>query len=327
MGAGEPSRVLELRSRPAGEPARGEVRVRVLAAGLNFLDVLACRGQYPRQPPFPVPLGVELCGEVAASGEGCTLQAGSTVLGIAPLPFGALAEELVVPEWYLHALRTTTPRRAVELAALPVNYQTAHFALHRLGRLRAGEVVLVTAAAGGVGTATTQLALAAGARVIALAGSEEKLARCVAEGAELAIPSGDGALVERVLDATEGAGADVVVDSVGGRLLGHAVACAAFEGRVVSVGVSSGEPTWVDLPELYARNVSVAGMSWGEHYPRRASEAVAAVYEQLLAMLDDGRVAPRLEVVGFEDVPDALERLATRRTVGKLVASVVKEAP
>ena len=323
---GAPGEVLELRRRAARQPQRDEVRVRVLAAGLNFLDVLACRGDYPRQPPFPLPIGVELAGEVLAAGADSGLCCGARVLGIAPLPLGALAEELTVPAYLVHQVSAGVDVPALALAALPVNYQTAHFALHRLGRLAPGATVLVTAAAGGVGTATVQLAIAAGARVVALAGGAEKLMRCVAEGAALALDSGDDDVVEQVLEATGGRGVDIAVESVGGPSLGQALACAAFEGRVVSVGASAGVPTVVEPSVLVARNVALVGLSFGEHYPRRAPDLVAAVYDELLELLAAGRITPRIEAVPFEEVPLALERLAGRRTTGKLVCPVHTES-
>lgn len=304
--------------------------MRVRAAGLNFLDVLACRGSYPNQPPYPLPIGVELAGELiaAAAGAGAGEQrsvaagTGSTVLGIAPLPLGALAGEVTLPAELVHVVDAGVAAQVSPsvLAAVPVNYQTAWFALHRTGRLRAGETVALTAAAGGLGTALVQLAHHAGARVVALAGGPEKMAYCLQEGADVALDSSAGGVVPAVLEVTGGAGADLVVDSVGARALDEAVDYAAFEGRVVSVGFSAGAAGAIDPSRLYRRNLSLAGLSWGEHYPRRYPELVGAVYDELLALLAAGRIRPRVEEVPFSDVPAALERLASRRTVGKLVA-------
>lgn len=292
----------------------------MLAAGLNFLDVLACRGQYPNQPTPPFPIGVELAGEVTDGGDQTSLSPGTRVVGIAPLPLGALATHVTLPAWLVHPVPAGI--EPMIAAALPVNYQTAHFALHRLGRLRAGETLLVQAAAGGVGTATIQLATAAGATVIALAGSDEKAERCRGLGATLAFDSHRPDLLRVVLEATDGRGADVVVDSVGGAAFEDSLALTAFEGRIVVVGFSSGIVPELGVDRLLARNVTISALSWGEHYPRRAPELVAGVYEDLFAMLAAGMIAPHVETVPFDRVPVALDRLAGRRTTGKLVCAV-----
>jgi NADPH2:quinone reductase len=246
---------------------------------------------------------------------------GSRLVGIAPLPLGALAQEVCLPSWLLHPVPPGVD--PLVAAALPVNYQTAHFALHRLGRLKAGETLLVHAGAGGVGTAATQLGLAAGARVICAAGSDEKAARCRQEGAAVAVNICRRDLTAEVLAATDGRGADLIIDSVGGDAFDRSLDCVAFEGRIVVVGFSRGKVPALSAGSLLGQNATVTGLSWGEHYPRRAPELVAAVYDELFAMLEQEIIVPRINTVGFAEVPEALARLAERRTTGKLVCNVV----
>jgi NADPH:quinone reductase len=317
---GEPQDALVLRERAARAPAVGEVSLRVIAAGINFLDVLACRGQYPGQPGPPFAIGVELIGEVLATGPEVPVLAGSRLVGIAPLPLGALADEVTLPTWLLHPVAPGVD--PVAAAALPVNYQTAHFALHRLGRLQPGETLLVHAGAGGVGTAATQLGVAAGAVVIGAVGSDEKAARCLKEGAAVAVNVRRQDLAAEVLAATDGRGADLIIDSVGGEAFDRSLDCVAFEGRIVVIGFSSGNVPAPSVGRLLRQNATLTGLSWGEHYPRRAPALVDAVYDELFAMLGPGVIVPRVEIVDFGEVPGALARLAERRTTGKLVCNV-----
>ena len=296
--------------------APGEVRLACLAVGLNFLDVMLCRGEYPAQPRPPITPGVEAVGQVIEAGPEASVTVGQTVLACPALPRGALGERVVINA----ALTMPVPlgENPVQLAALPVNYQTAWFALSRAGLAR-GETVLVHAGAGGFGVAVTQLATARGARVIATAGSERKLSVCLAQGAVAAINYRADNFVRAVAELTEGRGVDVVIDPVGGDVFRKSLGCLAFEGRIVPAGAAAGRPPPADPMMLSAANVSVIGLSWGSAYPYLRAAEVRAVYQELFAMLGS-QVRPVIDrVIGLAEAPAALADLEARRTIGKIV--------
>jgi len=209
-------------------------------------------------------------------------------------------------------------RISCHAVGLPVTYQTAWFALRRAG-LAAGETVLVHAGAGGVGVAVTQLATAWGARVIATAGGERKLAVCREQGAAEAIDYQKADFAREVARLTGGHGADIVIDPVGGDVFARSLDCLAFEGRIVPAGAAGGRPPLIDPMALTGKNVSVVGLSWGSAYPFERPAAVREAYQELIGML--GRqVRPLIDrVIGLAEVPAALTDLEERRTVGKVV--------
>ncbi|MFI5893861.1 zinc-binding dehydrogenase [Actinoplanes sp. NPDC051513] len=307
---GEPPSVLRVASVPDDPPpGPGQVRIAVRATGLNFLDVSLCRGEYPVRPDFPMTPGVETAGRVVETGPGASRLMGKEVLACPALPHGALGSSVTIDaDLVIERPSTVDP---VTAAALPVTYQTAWFALER-ARVAAGETVLVHAGAGGVGIAVTQLAVARGARVIATAGSPAKLSACRAQGAAVAVGYDD---FEKAADHV-----DVVVDPVGGDLLGRSLDCLAFEGRLVSVGMAAGPPPPVDPARLIARNADLIGVSWGSRYPWARPAAVRHAYDELFRMCASGEVRPPVSrVVSLDEAPAALADLAARRTTGKVI--------
>jgi NADPH2:quinone reductase len=315
-GDGEPQDVLAVADVPDDPPpGPGQVIVAVEAVGLNFLDVMLCRGAYPVKPEPPVTPGVEFSGRLLTGPD-----AGRAVIGCPALPRGALGEtvtidaDLVVPR-----PGTLDP---VTAAAIPVTYQTAWFSLER-ARVSTGDTVLVHAGAGGVGVATTQLALARGARVICTAGGPAKTALCRANGAELAIDYHAEDFVKAVGDATGGAGVDIVVDPVGGDVFTRSLDCLAFEGRIVAVGAAAGPPPAVDPMRLVARNATLVGVSWGSAYPWQRPDQVAAAYEALFELYLAGAVRPSINrVEPLNRAPAALADLAAGRSTGKIVVQI-----
>ncbi|MDY7087617.1 MAG: NADPH:quinone oxidoreductase family protein [Actinomycetota bacterium] len=312
---GEPREVLRLASLPDDPPpAPGQVRLTVHAAGLNFLDVSLCRGDYPVRPEPPMTPGVECSGRVVAAGAGAEEWLGREVVACPALPHGALGDTVTIDAGLI------VPRPSdvdpITAAALPVTYQTAWFALER-ARLRAGETVLVHAGAGGVGIATIQLAVARGARVVATAGSPDKRDICLAQGAAEAWSYDDFVCQ-----------ADVVIDPVGGDLLSRSLDCLAFEGRLVSVGMAAGPPPPVDPARLIARNADLIGVSWGSRYPWARPAEVRAAYAELFRRCAAGELRPPVtRVVPLDEAPAALSDLAARRTTGKVVVRVAGAAP
>ena len=287
----------ELRDVPDPVPQDGEALVRVRAAGINFLDVLIRRGRYPQMPELPAVLGYELAGE---------LEDGTRVMAL--ITTGAYAELAAVPR----AALVPMPDGATfaEGAGFVLTFLTAYVPLTRQVRLDAGQTVLVHAAAGGVGTATIQVARALGARVVAAAGSPEKLELCRELGAE------ETYVYDELPDDLR---VDVVVDPVGGDLFESSIPRLRPLGTVVAIGYAGG--LWPELQpaQLVGRNVGVQGVYIGRLL-RHAPDVVAACTRELLELWSAGSIRPQ---VGAEfplaEVEQAHELVESRRSIGKVV--------
>lgn len=315
---GDPREALRLVDLDEPEPGSGEILVEVEAASLNFFDILLCRGEYQERPDLPFTPGAEICGTVARAGEGSGYSGGERVIAMPPLPKGGLAQRVTVPlEAVLPAPEGMPSGKA---AAMHITYQTAHFGLHRRAALKEGETVLVHAGAGGVGSAAIQLANAAGARVIATAGGEEKVGICRELGAELALDYREEDVISAVKEATGGRGADVIFDPVGGDIFDASRRCVAFEGRIVIVGFAGGRIAEAPTNHALVKNYSVLGLHWGL-YNRVMPELPRQVHDELSSLYAAGKIDPLVyDSVPFEEVPAALEKLGSRGTYGKLVA-------
>ena len=319
---GAPQEVLELVDIPVPEPAPGQLRIRVSVAALNWSDDLVCRGRYQVKPEPPFTPGLEGVGIVDAVGEGSSFEIGARVMANMTLPFGGLAEyALAEAENAYLASDDVTDEQA---AGLLIQYQTTHIALHRRGQLQAGETLLVHAGAGGMGSAAIQLGKAAGARVIATAGGDEKVALCRELGADVAVDYRSEDFVEVVKRETGGEGADVIFDSVGGDTFDRSRRCIAFEGRILIIGFSSG--TIADLPTNHAmvKNYSVVGV-YPARYARRDRSFLEQTNGALQQMVAAGAIDPLIRLrVPLAEAADAIVALAARRTVGKAVVEVRK---
>jgi len=315
---GPPVEALDLVELADPAPGPGQLLVRVAAAALSYPDALMCRGEYQVKPPLPFTLGVEAAGTVVAAGDGVRGWApGQRVLGM-PVS-GGLAELALFDA--AHAFAAPAGLDDDEAAALHMNYQTAHFALHRRAGLRAGETVLVHAAAGGVGSATVQLARAAGARIVAVVGGQRKAEAAGELGADVVVDRTAADFVGVVKELTGGRGADVVVDPVGGETFTRSTKCIAFEGRIVVVGFTSGAFGQLATNHALVKNYGVLGLHWGM-YRFNAPGLVRDVQRELDAMVADGRVKPLVtERLAMADAPDGITRLAEGSTVGRLVAA------
>jgi NADPH2:quinone reductase len=315
---GEPRDALRLAEIPDPEPALGQVLVRVLGAAANFPDVLMCQGSYQVRPPLPFTPGLELCGEVVALGSGVTgVAVGDRVIGGPALPFGAYAELAVMDaEAILPA-----PERLddAEAAAFFITYQTGWFGLHRRAGLAAGETLLVQAAAGGVGSGAVQLGKAAGARVIGVVGGERKAEVARALGADVVVDRLSQDFVQVVKEVTDGRGADVVYDSVGGEAYARSTKCVAFEGRILVVGFASGQIPTAALNHALVKNYSIVGLHWGL-YRTKEPQAIGECHRQLTKLVAKGAIRPLIgERLSLDDVPGALDELAHGDTVGRIV--------
>lgn len=314
---GEPSEVLQLGEVDDLHPSPGEVVLDVEAASLNFSDVLMCRGGYQVRPPLPFTPGAEVAGTVAAVGEGVTdLRLGQRVLATPAIGHGAFAEQTLAAATDVFPIPDSMGFAAA--ASMHVTYQTGFVALHRRAAMRPGEVLLVHAGAGGAGSAAIQLGRAAGARVFATAGGVEKVEVCRRLGAELAVDYRSEDFVDIVKEATGGRGADVIYDPVGGDVFDRSRRCVAFEGRILVIGFTGGRFAEAPTDHVLVKNYSVVGVHWGL-YRERAPEYVRGVHEQLCRLHEQGVIDPLIsDRVGFEEIPVALARLASRGTWGKV---------
>jgi NADPH:quinone reductase len=311
----EPVDALELVEVDDPSPGPGQLLVRVAAAALSFPDALLCRGEYQVKPPLPFTLGVEAAGEVVDAGDGVDRAwLGKRVLGM-PVSGGLAELTLFDAE---HAFEAPAGLDDDEAAALHMNYQTAHFALHRRASVRAGETVLVHAAAGGVGSATIQLAKAAGARVVAVAGGPTKTAVARDLGADVVV---DRLAEDFVAVVKELGGADVVVDPVGGQTFARSTKCVAFEGRIVVVGFTSGEFGQLATNHALVKNYAVLGLHWGM-YRFKNPELVREVQAELDALAASGVVQPLVtERLAMADAPEGVTRLSAGATTGRVVVA------
>ncbi|MBO9520618.1 MAG: NADPH:quinone oxidoreductase family protein [Nocardioidaceae bacterium] len=315
---GEPKDALELVEVDEPRPGPGQLLVRVRASAANFPDVLMCRGLYQVRPELPFTPGVELCGEVLALGAGVTgFEVGQRVLGGSVLPYGGFAELALMDQGTTFGVPDDLDD--AEAASLYIGYQTGWFGLHRRAHLRAGETLLVHAAAGGVGSAAVQLGKAIGARVIGVVGGEEKAAHARELGADVVVDRHREDFVEVVKAETGGRGADVVYDPVGGETYQRSTKCVAFEGRILVVGFAGGEIQSAALNHALVKNYSILGLHWGL-YQQCDPEAVAACHRDLTALAARGAVRPLIsERLPLEELADGVQRLADGVTVGRVV--------
>lgn len=306
-----------LEVREVAEPAPDDhVLIDVHAAGVAFPDLLLTQGRYQLKLDPPFTPGVEMAGVVRSAPEGARVAAGDAVM--AYVMHGALAEAVAVaPE----GVFPVPDGMSMEAAAgFIMNYQTAHFALHRRGGLSAGETVLIHGAAGGVGTAAIQVAKGAGARVIAVASTSRKRDVAVSAGADDAIDS-DGFL-GRVQQLTDGRGVDLVVDPVGGDRFTDSIRSLAPEGRLLIVGFAGGGIPEVRVNRLLLNNVSLVGVAWGA-FVLAQPQVAADIHRDLVRLTADGHVRPLVgQTLPLEQAADAFRMLRDREATGKIVVTM-----
>lgn len=300
------------------EPEAGDqVLIDVVAAGVSFPDLLLSKGQYQMKPPLPFIPGVEVAGMVRSAPTNSGLKAGDRVMAFTML--GGWAEVVAAPPNM--TFRIPEGWSFEEAAGTVMNYHTAHFALHRRGRLKSGETVLVHGAAGGVGTATIQIARGAGARVLAVVSSPEKAEVARSAGADVAVLS-TGDWVSEVKSATQGRGVDVVMDPVGGDIFDLSLKCLAGEGRLLVVGFAGGRIPEVKVNRLLLRNVDVVGVAWGA-FVMQEPQVTAEIAKDLEALAQKGFVKPVVGTVyPLERAAEALRELDARKATGKLLLRV-----
>ena len=297
-------RGVEVAEVPEPTPNDGDVVVEVKAVGVSFPDLLLSRGEYQMKPEPPFQIGVDFAGVVRSAPEGSGFAAGDRVACV--LPWGGGAEVVALGPDSVFPLPDNVSFEAG--AAMPMNYLTAQFALATRAGLREGETVLVHGAAGGVGTATIQVAKGYGARVIAVVSSDEKADVARAAGADEVVLV-DGFL-KAVKELTDGVGVDVVVDVVGGDLMTDSLRALAPQGRLLVVGFTAGAIPEVKVNRLLLNNIDVRGVGWGAYAMVRPG-FMREQWAALVPMMESGVVDPPIgRAYPFEAMADALEEMA-----------------
>ena len=304
---------------PVPEPKSGEVRIRNHAAALNFFDILQIQGKYQTKPPLPFTPGAEVAGIVDALGPDVEqLAVGDRVMGSGAL--GGFAEYTITPA--AKTFRIPAAMDFAEAAAMLIVYQTSYLALKVRATIKTQEWLLVHAAAGGVGSAALQLGKAFGARIIATAGSADKVRFCLTQGADYALNYREASWVEQVKEITSGHGADVIYDPVGGDIFDLSTKCIASEGRLLVIGFAGGRIPSIAANRILLKNMSVVGCYWGgylEHHPEFLSQAQA----DLFALYEAGQIKPVVsQVYPLADAVAALRALAERKTRGKVILTI-----
>jgi NADPH2:quinone reductase len=314
-----PPESLTFEDLPSPRAGAGEVVISVKAASVNFPDVLIIQNKYQFKPPLPFSPGSELAGLVKEVGEGVTgVKVGDRV--IAFTTYGAFAEEvkteatrlLPVPEGMDYA----------SAAAFLLTYGTSDHALRDRGQLKAGETLLVLGAAGGVGLAAVEIGKVLGARVIACASSDDKLAVCREHGADELINYASEDLRERIKALTGGTGPDVVYDAVGGSYTEPAFRSIAWRGRLLVVGFAAGDIPKLPLNLPLLKGASVVGVFWGD-FTKREPKAFLESTQQLGRWFREGKVRPHVsQTFPLARAVEALQLMASRKVKGKVVLTV-----
>ena len=296
-------------------PGRGQVLIEVKATGVNYADSIMVAGKYQTRPAFPFSPGLETAGVVAACGEGVTRFApGDRVMAI--LAYGGLAEVAVADEAETFAVPDAMPFD--EAGAFPIAYMSSHVAIRWQGRLEAGETLLVLGAAGGVGLTAVEIGKAMGARVIAGASTTDKLAAARERGADETVNYATEKLTERVLALTDGKGADVCFDPVGGELFDAALSALGWGGRMLLVGFVGGIPQ-IPANRLLVKHRAALGSSL-RYFRWHAPDKLRRTVDELLAWYDEGKLRPCItHRLPLGKSVEAIRLLTDRKAHGKIV--------
>ena len=307
---------LTLEDLPDVTPGPGQITIDVQAAGVNFPDVLIIQNKYQVKPDLPFTPGGELAGTVRAVGDGVSnYKVGDRV--IAFVGQGAFAQQIAVP---IQAVMPMPPGMDFDVAAaITLTYGTSHHAVVDRAQLKAGETMLVLGAAGGVGLAAIDIGKALGARVIAAASTDEKLAVCKAHGADEVINYSTEDLREAIKRTTGGKGPDVIYDPVGGSYAEPAFRSIGWRGRYLVVGFANGDIPKLPWNLMLLKGASLMGVFWGD-FARREPAANLAAMQQLMGWLEAGKIRPHVSAhYALADTPAALNDMAARKVTGKIV--------
>ena len=311
---GPPSKLV-LEDIPSPTPENKEVLITVKACSVNFPDTLIIQGLYQFKPALPFSPGSDIAGIVKAVGDGVKhVKPGDEVFGL--VPHGGFAEEVIAPA---NSVFLKPPVMDYKIAAsFMMAYGTSYHALKDRAKLKEGETLLVLGASGGVGIAAVELGKLMGARVIAAASTDEKLALCKEKGADELIDYTSDDLKEKVKTLTNGKGADVVYDPVGGAYSEAALRATAWEGRFLVVGFPAGIPKIpLNLPLL--KGCQIVGVFWGR-FAMTTLDKNAQNTMELIQMYAKGQLKPHIDkVYALEDAPNALEDMMNRKVKGKII--------
>ncbi len=336
---GRPAEALQLDSVDIPEPGDNEVRVKVQGIPLNLADMeRVTGGNMFVRPELPSIPGMEVMGVVDRCGKGAESWAGKRVVAITAGAHGGYAEYSICPTQSMFVIPESIAMPGA--AALYFPFHLAWLGLYERAKVEAGETVLVNGAAGGVGSAAVQLAVAAGARVIAVAGSDEKLALCKQLGADVIINHSNEDFVTIVRDETNHKGVDILFDNVGEEVLEQNLASLAYNGRYVAMGFSSNKtvadekfyvPRRLAMSNIslcsvmlfYAEEPFLTAMKDGMGWNFVPTETGRKINDRIVEMIGQNKIAPVVgSVIAFEDVPQGMEDLAARKTLGRTVVSL-----
>ena len=300
-------------------PNSDEVCIKVHAAGVNFPDILMVEGKYQVKPAFPFAPGAEAAGEIISIGENITkYKIGQRV--IAMTGHGAFAEIVKASEKKLIPLNDNVDFETASI--LPMVYGTSAHALIQRGKLKKDETLLVHGAAGGVGLAAVEIGKAMGARVIATASTDEKCQVARDHGADETINYSNGQFKEIVKSMTDGKGADVIYDPVGGDVFDQSLRCIAWEGRLLVVGFTSGRIPSAPANLALLKSCDIVGVFWGA-FVERTPHINLENFEKLYKWIDEGFIKPRISMkVSLENTLDAMQAIADRKIIGKAIVKI-----
>ncbi|MCA3438799.1 MAG: NADPH:quinone oxidoreductase family protein [Rhodobacter sp.] len=306
----------DLRTVPVPDPGPGEVLLRTAACGLNFADLLMSGGSYQDTPPLPFTLGMEVAGTVEACGPGVTGFAPGARVAAVP-GSGGLADFVAVPA--ARCVAIPDGMSFVQAASFQIAYGTSHLALDHRARLQPGETLLVLGAAGGVGLTAVEIGKHMGARVIASARGQARLAVAQRAGADVLVDSDTADLRDRL--RAEG-GVDVVFDTVGGPAFLQALRATRPEGRLLCVGFAGGDVPQIPANLLLVKNLSVIGLYWGGYLAFRP-EVLTASMATLFGWFGDGILRPHIShVLPLDRAAEGLDLLRGRKATGKVVVTL-----
>lgn len=312
---GEPADGLRLDDIDAPTAKEGTVVIDVAAVGVKFPDLLQIRGGYQVKPPLPFTPGNEAAGIVSAVGDGVTdFAVGDRVVSTAS---GGLAESVRAPARTVFKLPDAMSFE--QAACLPTNYGTTVFALENRAKLAEGETMLVTAAAGGVGSAAIQVGKALGASVIGLAGGPDKVETVLGLGADQAFDYKEVDIVETVRAATDGKGVDVCYEAVGGDTFDQVRRTMGWDGRLLVIGFTSGRIPDAPANHMLLKNYAVVGVHWGA-WLERVPDGMQQNWDRICELFETGHIDPLIDSVRpMAEASNALTDIGARKTVGKVI--------
>jgi NADPH:quinone reductase len=315
-----PPDVLKIAERPRPQPGKGEVLIRVVAAGVNRPDVVQRYGKYPPPPGASDVPGLEVAGHIAAVGEGVVQwQEGEAVCAL--VSGGGYAEYCVAPQ--AQCLRPPSRLSLVEAAAIPETFFTVWTNVFERGRLQGGETILIHGGTSGIGTTAIQLAAAFGARVFATAGSDEKVAACQQLGAAVAVNYRTTDWVPLFREATAGRGVDVVLDIVGGEYVSRNLEVLAVEGRLVQIAFLKSSKVEIDLMQVMRRRLTITGSTLRPRSPEEKGAIARQLSQHVWPLFESGTVRPVIHAeFPLERAADAHRMMEESRHIGKIVLSV-----